>query len=98
MTLNGQIPNKELNSTSRIGSQSILFLCGVLFGMCVSDNIPQDVKVTLLMAGTIGLIAFLALGLIWHAHGHTQQRVAAIHAEERLQRHAHLDPRVAESH
>ncbi len=93
MTLSGQIPKKEHNSTPHIGSQTILFLCGVLFGMCVSDNIPQDVKVALLMAGSVGLIAFLALGLIWQAHGHTQQRVAVIHAEERLERHAHVDPR-----
>ena len=97
MTLPGQILKKKFLSQAHIGSQVILFLCGELFGMCVSDNIPHDVKVALLMGGSIGLIAFLALGLIKHAHDHTQQRVAVIHAEERLERHAHADSRASGS-
>ena len=79
-----------------ISSHTILLLCGTLFGMCVSDNIPGDVKLTFLLAGTTGLIAFLALSMLKHTRIHTQQRVANLQAEERLDRHAHLDPRATD--
>ena len=86
----------ESATTPLLSSHSILLLCGILFGMCVRDNIPADVKLTLLLTGTTGLIAFLALSMMKHTRRHSQQRVATLHAEERLDRHAHVDSRVTD--
>ena len=79
-----------------ISTYTILLLCGVLFGMCVSENIPQDIKMTFLLAGTTGLVAYLALSMFKKVQTQTQQQVAKLYAEERLERHAQGDSRVTE--
>ena len=79
-----------------ISSHTILLLCGVLFGMCVSESLPQETKMTFLLAGTTGLIAFFGLSMAKRLQTHTQQQVAMMQIEERLERHAHSDPRAVD--
>jgi hypothetical protein len=71
-------------------------MCGVLFGMAISGNITSEAKMTFVFAGTIGLIAFVGLSVMKRARNQTQQQVAIMHVEERLERHAQLDPRTSE--
>ena len=96
--MNLPIPTTSRASTPRplISTYTILLLCGVLFGMCVSDNIPHDIKLTFLLAGTTGLIAFLGLSMVKQVQTHAQLQVAQLQAEERLERHAQGDSRIAE--
>ena len=83
----------ELSSHRLVSSSTILLLSGVLFGLCVSEAISRDIKTTFLMAGITGLLAYLGLGMVKRAHHETQQRIAIMNVEERLDRHANLDPR-----
>ncbi|MCX7423298.1 MAG: hypothetical protein NT013_27700 [Planctomycetia bacterium] len=76
-----------------ISSHTILLLCGVLFGMCVSGNISDEAKTSFLFAGTVGLIAFTGLSMVKRVQTHTQQQVAIMQAEERLDRHSQCDSR-----
>ncbi len=85
--------NRELSSPRLVSSSTILLLSGVLFGLCVSEAISRDIKTTFLLAGTTGLLAYLGLGMVKRAHHETQQRIAIMHVEERLDRHANPDPR-----
>ncbi len=78
-----------------ISSHTILLLCGVLFGMCVSNNISQENRMVFMLAGTVGVIAFLGLSVAKRTQTHSQQQVAMLQVEERLDRHAHCDLRSA---
>ncbi len=87
--------NRELSSPRLISSSTILLLSGVLFGLCLSEAISRDIRTTFLMAGITGLLAYLGLGIVKRAHQETQQRIAIMHVEERLDRHANSDSRSA---
>lgn len=78
---------------SLISSHTILLLCGFLFGMCVSNNVSQDARMLFVFAGTTGVIAFLGLSVISRVQTQSQQQVAMLQAEERLDRHAQCDLR-----
>lgn len=69
----------------------ILVLSGVLFGMCISGNLPSETKTWFVFAGTVGLLAYLALRVTARVKQQTQQRLAILQVEERLDRHSHLD-------
>ena len=77
-----------------LSTYTILLLSGVLFGMCVSGDLPPEIKHWFIFAGTTGLVAYLGLRVVENVHQNTQQRVATMQAEERLDRHAHCDLRI----
>lgn len=77
-----------------ISTYTILLLSGVLFGMCVSGDLSPAVKNWFVFAGTTGVIAYLGLLVTARVRQESLQRVAAIQAEERLDRHAHFDLRI----
>lgn len=93
--MNLPIPAAANQSAERplISSHTILLLCGVLFGMSISGNITSEAKSSFLFAGTVGLIAFTGLSMAKRVQSHSQQQVAMMQAEERLDRHAHSDSR-----
>jgi hypothetical protein len=59
--------------------------------MCVSGNLPTEVKTWFILAGATGLVAYLGLSVVARASQKTQQRIAVMHAEERLDRHSQMD-------
>ena len=93
MNLTISAQNRELSPPRLVSSSTILLLSGVLFGLCVSEAISHDIKSTFLLAGITGLLAYLGLGMVKRAHDETQQRIAIMHVEERLDRHANSDSR-----
>ena len=84
-------PASAPESRALISTYTILLLSGALFGMCISGDLPPAVKHWFVFAGTTGLVAYLGLHVVANLHKHTQQRVATMQAEERLDRHAHCD-------
>ena len=96
--MNLPMPTSSQDSTQPqlISSHTILLLCGVLFGMCVSSNISHDERMLFVFAGTTGVIAFLGLSVAKRVQTQSQQQVAMLQVEERLDRHAHCDLRSAE--
>ncbi len=88
--------SQEFGHRPLISTHTILLLCGVLFGMAISGNITSEAKMSFVFAGTIGLIAFVGLSVIKRAQTQTQQQVAILHVEERLERHAQIDSRSSE--
>ena len=93
--MNLSVPNSATTSESNpaISTYSILLLSGVLFGMCISDNMTQEVKTWMVLAGTLGLVAYLVGHRAAQAQAQAQQRIATMQVEERLDRHSHLDLR-----
>ena len=93
--MNLPIPAAPTESAQRplISSHTILLLCGVLFGLSISGNITSEAKSSFLFAGTVGLIAFTGLSMVKRVQTHSQQQVAIMQAEERLDRHAQCDAR-----
>ncbi|MBC7822027.1 MAG: hypothetical protein IAG10_34510 [Planctomycetaceae bacterium] len=94
MNLSVPKPAAVPKSQGPISTYTILLLSGVLFGMCVSGDLPPEVKHWFVFAGTTGLVAYLGLRVVANVHQQTQQRVATMQAEERLDRHAHCDLRI----
>lgn len=94
--MNLPVPKHESTPQPRalISTYTILLLSGVLFGMCVSGDLPPEIKHWFIFAGTTGLVAYLGLRVVGNLHLSTQQRVATMQAEERLDRHAHCDLRI----
>lgn len=90
---NPQLPVVNVATRPLISTYTILVLSGILFGFCVSDNLGEEMKRTFVFAGATGLMAYLALGTVKRVQHHSQQRVAVMQAEERLDRHAHADAR-----
>ena len=74
-----------------ISSNMILWLCGVLFGLCVSEASTSETKHLCLWTGVTGLIAFLGLRTVDQMQNREQQREAIEQTEQRLVRHAQLD-------
>lgn len=91
-----QSPAASAASRPLISTYTILVLSGVLFGLCVSDNLGDEIKRSFVFAGATGLMAYLALGTVKRVQQHSQQRVAIMQAEERLDRHANADSRSSE--
>jgi hypothetical protein len=88
------LPASKSSSASNhtvVSTYTILLLSGVLFGMCVSGNVSSDVKTWFVFAGTTGLLAYLGLRMVSRLHQQTQQRIAVMQVEERLDRHSHFD-------
>ena len=87
------LPAPKLTGTSPalVSNDTILLLAGALFGMCVSGNLPPEVKTWFVFAGTTGLVAYLGLRVVARAKQQAQQRIAVIQVEQRLDRHSHLD-------
>jgi hypothetical protein len=81
------------SAESLLSTHPILLLSGVLFGMCVSSALPQEVKLWFVLTGTTGLIAYLALSFVAKKKLETLQRAAAVQAELRLERHAQHESR-----
>lgn len=79
-----------------ISTYSILLLSGMLFGMCVSGSVSSESKTWVLIAGTLGLVAYLAMSLASYKQKQTQLRLATMQVEERLDRHSHFDLRADE--
>lgn len=96
MNLSIPTSSQESAQPQLISSHTILLLCGVLFGMCVSNNISHDEKKLFVFAGTTGVIAFLGLSVAKRVQTQSQEHVAMLQVEERLDRHAHCDQRSAE--
>ncbi len=100
-------PKLPSASPGLVSNDTILLLAGSLFGMCVSGNLPPEVKTWFVFAGSTGLVAYLGLRVVALAKQHAQQRIAVMQVEERLDRHSHFDlpvdvsrvdqPRVASS-
>lgn len=76
-----------------ISTYSILLLSGMLFGICVSGSVQTETKSYVVLAGTLGLLAYLVLSLSAHKHKQTQLRLATQQVEQRLDRHSHVDQR-----
>lgn len=74
-----------------LSTYTILMLSGFLFGLCISNTFDTEVKRSFVLAGATGLMCFLALGVVKRVQEQSQQRDAVLHAEERLERHAHFD-------
>ena len=91
--MNLPVPKPATASTSPalVSNDTILLLAGALFGMCVSGNLPPEVKTWFVFAGTSGLVAYLGLRVVARAKQQAQQRIAVMQVEERLDRHSHLD-------
>ncbi len=75
-----------------ISSHTILLLCGVLFGLCLSEASTTETTTWFLWAGVTGLIAFLGLRTVDQVKSREQLREAIEQTEQRLTRHAQLDP------
>ena len=93
MNLSASNPATKSDPHPAISTHSILLLSGMLFGICVSGNVPQDVKSWVVLAGTLGLVAYLVTSLAAHKQEQSQQRLATMQVEERLDRHSHFDVR-----
>lgn len=93
--MNFPMPNPPATTDSRpiISTYSILLLSGMLFGICASGSMAQDIKSWVTLSGTLGLVAYLVVSLNSHAQKQSNQRLAAIQVEERLDRHSHFDLR-----
>lgn len=78
-------------SSPAIGAYSIVLFSGMLFGMCISGNRTQEVKTWMVLAGLLGLLAYL----VGHraAQAQAQQRIATMQVEERLDRRSDFDQR-----
>ena len=76
-----------------ISTYSILLLSGMLFGICVSGSVPTDTKAWVVVAGVMGLVAYLVLSLVAQKQKQMQLRLATQQVEERLDRHSHVDHR-----
>ena len=87
-------PKPASKSPALISNDTILLLAGSLFGMCVSGNLPPEVKTWFAFAGTTGLLSYLGLRVVALAKLQAQQRIAVMQIEERLDRHSHFDPPV----
>lgn len=96
--MNLPIPAARPDSAQRplISTHTILLLCGVLFGLSISGNITDEAKSSFIFAGAVGLIAFTGLSMVKKVQTHSQQQVAMLQAEERLERHAQCDSRGSE--
>lgn len=77
-----------------ISTYSILLLSGMLFGICVSGSVSTDIKPSVVLAGALGLAAYLLLSIASRKQKQTQLRLATMQVEERLDRHSHFDLRV----
>lgn len=86
-------PTTTSESRPVISTYSILLLSGMLFGICVSGSVPSDIKTWVVVSGTLGLVAFLAISLASYKQKQTQLRLATMQVEERLDRHSHFDLR-----
>ena len=93
--MNLSVPNSVTASESNpaISTYTILLLSGMLFGMCISGNMPQEVKSWMVLAGTLGLVAYLVGHRAAEAQAQAQQRIATMQVEERLDRHSSFDLR-----
>ncbi len=78
-------------SPALVSNDTILLLAGALFGMCVSGNLPPEVKTSFVFAGTTGLVAYLGLRVVAGAKQQAQLRIAVMQVEKRLDRHSHFD-------
>ena len=76
-----------------ISTYSILLLSGMLFGIVVSGSVPTETKTWVILAGTLGLVAYVVMSLAAHKQKQTQLRLATMQVEERLERHSHFDLR-----
>jgi hypothetical protein len=76
-----------------ISTYSILLLSGMLFGICVSGSVSSDIKPSVVLAGALGLAAYLLLSIAARKQRQTQLRLATMQVEERLDRHSHFDLR-----
>lgn len=94
MNLPAYKPATVSTSPALVSNDTILLLAGALFGMCVSGNLPPEVKTWFVFAGTTGLVAYLGLRVVALARQEAQQRIAVMQVEERLDRHSHLDLQV----
>ncbi len=86
-------PVATTDSRPLISTYSILLLSGMLFGIVVSGSFPTDIKAWVTLAGTLGLVAYIVVSLAAYKQKQTQQRLATMHVEERLERHSHFDLR-----
>ena len=93
MNLPGLRTETEAASNSVISTYSILLLSGMLFGMCVSGSVPTETKLWVVVAGTLGLVAYLVSSLAAHKQKQMQLRLATQQVEQRLDRHSHVDHR-----
>ena len=93
MNLPGPRAETETAATSVISTYSILLLSGMLFGMCVSGSVPTETKLWVVVAGTLGLVAYLVSSLAAHKQKQMQLRLATQQVEQRLDRHSHVDHR-----
>ena len=75
-----------------ISSHTILLLCGVLFGLCLSEASTTETTTWFLWAGVTGLISFLGLHAVDQMKNRERQLEAIEQTEQRLTRHAQLDP------
>ena len=75
-----------------ISSHTILLLCGVLFGLCLSEASTSETTTWFLWAGITGLVSFLGLRAVNQVKHREQLREAIEQTELRLTRHAQLDP------
>ena len=93
--MNLSVPNSATTSESKpaFTTYSILLLSGMLFGMCISGNMTQEVKSWMVLAGTLGLVAYLVGFRAAQAQAQAHQRMATMQVEERLDRHSHFDLR-----
>lgn len=91
------LPGPKTATTSEvqpvISTYSILLLSGMLFGICVSGSVSSDIKPSVVLAGALGLAAYLLLSLAARKQRQVQLRLATMQVEERLDRHSHFDLR-----
>lgn len=93
MNLPGPKPLSTSEPHPVISTYSILLLSGMLFGICVSGNVSQELKAWMALTGCLGLLAYLVGSFARNAHVQSQQRIAAMQVEQRLDRHSSFDLR-----
>lgn len=89
-------PASVSDSHPVISTYSILLLSGMLFGIYVSGSVASETKTWVVIAASLGLVAYLAMSLASYKQKQTQLRRATMQVEERLDRHSHFDLRADE--